>query len=83
MSYIAMWAPSIASILSVIVLIVPVVFKIKEWFKGLREDNTLAEVNAKLEVVSAENKELVRCNKLLLDQITKIKDYADLKNKEG
>lgn len=82
MSYIAMWAPSIASILSVIVLIVPVVFKIKEWFKGLREDKTIIEVSKKLEILSSENKELVRCNKLLLDQLTKIQNYADHKKEE-
>lgn len=82
MSYIAVWAPSIASILSVVVLVVPVIFKIKEWFKGLREDKTLIDVSKQLEIVSSENKELVRCNKLLLDQLTKIQNYVDHKKEE-
>lgn len=82
MSYIAMWAPSIASILSVVVLIVPVIYEIKKWFKGLREDKTLIEVSKKLEILSSENKELVRCNKLLLDQLTKIQNYADYKKED-
>ena len=82
MEYLAIWAPSIASMLSVVVLIVPVVFKLKEWLKGLKEDKTLAELGKKLEVLSSENKELVRCNKLLLDQLTKIQNYADNKKED-
>ena len=80
--HVAVWAPSLVSILSSIALMIPVFIKCRDWLKGLKEDKTLVEVSERLEKVSRENAELVRCNKLLLDKITKIQDYADNKKEE-
>lgn len=80
--YLAIWAPSLVSILSIIVAIIPAVQKVRDHLKALKEDKTLVELSKKLEKLAQENNELVRCNKLLIDKITKIKDYADQK-KEG
>ena len=80
--YVAIWAPSLVSILSSIALMIPVFIKCRDWLKGLKEDKTLVEISDRLEKVSRENVELVRCNKLLLDQLTKIQDYADHKKEE-
>ena len=80
--HVAIWAPSLVSILSSIALMIPVFIKCREWLKGLKEDKTLVEISERLEKVSRENADLVRCNKLLLDQITKIQNYADNKKEE-
>ena len=80
--HVAVWAPSLVSILSSIALMIPVFIKCRDWLKGLKEDKTLVEISERLEKVSRENTELVRCNKLLLDQITKIQNYADNKKEE-
>ena len=77
--YLAIWAPSLVSIVGIIVAIIPTVQKIADHLKALKEDKTLVELSNKLERLASDNKELVRCNKLLIDQITKIKDYADHK----
>lgn len=81
--HLAIWAPSLVSILSIIVAIIPSVQKVRDHLKALREDKTLVELSNKLEKLASENKELVRCNKILIDKITKINDYADQKKKEG
>ena len=80
--HVAIWAPSLMSILSCITMLIPIVIKCREWLKGLKEDKTLVEISERLEKVSRENADLVRCNKLLLDKITKIQDYADNKKEE-
>ena len=77
--YLAIWAPSLVSILGIIVAIIPTVQKITDHLKALKEDKTLVDLSNKLEKLASDNKELVRCNKLLIDQLTKIKDYADQK----
>ena len=80
--YIAIWAPSLVAILGMVVTIIGALSKAREAIKEFKNDETLKEMNKKLSKVINENEELVRCNKLLLEQITKIKDYADVK-KEG
>lgn len=77
--YLAIWAPSLVSIVGIIVAIIPTVQKIADHLKALKEDKTLVELSNKLEKLASDNKELVRCNKLLIDQLTRIKDYADQK----
>ena len=80
--HVAIWAPSLVSILGSITLMIPVFIKCREWLKRLKEDKTLVEISERLEKISRENADLVRCNKLLLDQLTKIQDYADHKKEE-
>lgn len=80
--YASIWAPSIVAVLSIVCATIPAVIKVSEALKSLKEDKTLAEVGSKLETLARDNRELVRCNKLLLDKITKIQDYADHKKEE-
>lgn len=82
LEYVSIWAPSLVAVLGVVVTILTALGKSKAAFDNLKADNTLKEVNEKLTKLAAENEELVRCNKLLLDNITKIQDYADNKKKE-
>lgn len=80
--YAAMWAPALVAILGVVATVITAINKCRDAIQEWKDDKTLKEVNEKLEKVAAENEELIHCNKLLLDKITKIKDYAD-KKKEG
>lgn len=82
LEYVSIWAPSLVAILGVVVTIITALGKTKAAFDDLKADKTLKDVNSKLSKLTAENEELIRCNKLLLDKITKIKDYADNKKKE-
>lgn len=81
--YISIWAPSLVAMLGVVITIITALGKTKAAFEKLKADKTLEDLNSKLSVVIEENKELVRCNKLLLNELTKIKDFADLMKKEG
>lgn len=81
--YASIWAPSLVAILGVITTILVALGKTKDAFDQLNRDETLKDVRKQLVSLAQENAELVRCNKLLLEQITKIKDYADQKKKEG
>ena len=73
----AIWAPSMTAILGVVATIVYALGKTRDAFDKLNKDETLRELRDKLDVVIGENKELIRCNKLLIDELTKIRDYAD------
>lgn len=79
--YASIWVPSLVAILGTITTVLTALNKTREAFDKLNKDETLKQINAKLVSVVSENEELVRCNKLLLDKITEIKNYAD--NKKG
>lgn len=74
---IAIWAPSLAAIIGVVCTVVIAAAKVKDAFEVFKKDETLKGIESKLISLSNENKELTRCNKLLLDELTKIKGYAD------
>lgn len=82
MAYVAIWAPSLVAILGTVAAIVLAVNKATAAIRDIKLDKTFIELNNKLTTMAKENEELIRCNKLLLDQITKIKDYADQKKGE-
>ena len=83
LEYVSIWAPSLVAILGMVVTILTAINKTKEAFDNFKADTTLKDVNKKISELTDQNEELVRCNKLLLDNITKIQDYADNKKKEG
>ena len=81
MTYVAIWAPSLVAVLGVVASIVLAINKATAAIRDIKLDKTFVELNNKLSTLANKNEELVKCNKLLLDQITKIKDYADQKEK--
>lgn len=82
MEYVSIWAPSLVAVLGVVITILTAISKTKDFINTIKNDVDFKAIKDKLEKTSRENEELVRCNKLLLDQITKIKDYADNKKME-
>lgn len=82
LEYTAIWAPSLVSVAGVITTVLLAIGKTKKAAEALKNDVEVANLVKETQRLANENEELVRCNKLLLDNITKIKDYADQK-KEG
>jgi hypothetical protein len=73
MTYLPMWAPAIVAVLGVAVM----VFKGLRTVKEIRNTEDFKALKTELRVLAAQNAELARTNKLLLDQITHIQGYAD------
>lgn len=76
------WLPSLAAILGIVATIMSALGKTKAAIAELKDSTELKDATAEMKRVAAENQELIRCNKLLLDQITRIKGYADTKKEE-
>lgn len=81
-AYVSIWAPSLVAVLSMVGIVLSCLKEARNTFKSFREDKTLIDLVATVQTLSADNKELQRTVKLLLDRETKIKGYADAKNKE-
>ena len=84
--YISIWAPSLVAILGVVATIL----KARNELANLSKDETIKELKTK--VLDLESKlsdrlskedEVIELNKMVLDQITQIRGYADHKKKEG
>lgn len=81
-SYASIWAPALVSILGIITTVVVAINNCSKAISEFKSDEILKDIKSELNNVTHENAELIRCNKLLLDQITKIQGYADAKKKE-
>ena len=79
--YASIWAPSLIAILGVIVTVAKALANVKGAIEEVKADKTLAEVNNKLTTIAHENEQLVKTNKILIDKITQIENYTDLKEK--
>lgn len=77
-SYVSIWAPSLVAILGIAFTVIKGIAEMKKYV----DKKKLEEVYAKLDEASSQLRESNRCNKLLLDQLTKIQNYADQKKKE-
>ena len=82
LSYIAIWSPALVAVLGVVTTVVLALGKLFKAIQDFKNDKSIADLTTALDSLRRDNEELVRCNKLLLDQITKIKGYADTKQEE-
>lgn len=78
----AVWAPSIVAILSIVATIIPAILKIREALIEFKKSDELKQIIVELKKQGAENAELRRLYNLTLDELTKIKGYADIKKGE-
>lgn len=83
LSYASIWVPSIVAILGVISTILVALNKTKEAFAKLNKDETLKELKTQLTKVIKDNQELRAYEKVLVDEMTKIKNYVEDLKKEG
>lgn len=81
--YVAIWAPSLIAVLGTVSTVILAIAKCKEAAEKWKNDETIKDMKTQFIQMASQNEELVRTNKLLLDEITKIKNYADEKKKEG
>lgn len=71
--------PAITAILGIIFTGLGVAKKVSGMIADFRKDETLKELNRKVECMLAENQRLNTVNRQLIDQLTKIANYTDAK----
>ena len=80
--YVSTWLPALASILVMFAGIIPTILKVKDALDTVTKTKEFEDVQNQLVIISNENRELIRCNKLLIDKIAKIEGYSDAVKKE-
>lgn len=80
--YVSTWLPALASILVMFAGIIPTILKVKDALDTVKKTKEFEDVKNQLVIISNENRELIRCNKLLTDKIAKIEGYSDAVKKE-
>lgn len=80
---IAIWAPSLVSIAGIALTVILGLNKLITAIREFKADKTLIDLQAKISEVVAQNKDLQQTNKILVDKLTKIKDYQDNIAKSG
>lgn len=82
LTYASMWAPSLVALLGILFTVIKAIGLVRKAIDELKQNTNIHDMNVELSRLTTQNKELVRCNKLLLDRITKITNYADEVDKE-
>lgn len=82
-SYATIWTPAIVAVGGILITVVKAIGTVKSHINSMKEDTDFKDLKNEVGVVISENKELVRCNKLLLDELTKIQGFAEAKAKEN
>ena len=77
--YASIFGPALVSIGGIIITAATQISKITTAAEAVKADRTLKDVKSQLDLVISENKDLVHTNKLLLDKLTSIQGYSDLK----
>ena len=80
--YMAIWVPSLTAIATTIGAILTCLKHFNKATEKWKNDKTIKDMKTQFIQMASQNAELVRTNKLLLDEITKIRGYADAKKKE-
>lgn len=70
------WSPAIFGAISSVSIAVVAITKMLSALKDLKNDSTINDINNKLDDLNQRNLELSKTNNLLLDQLTKVKNYA-------
>lgn len=80
--YASIWAPSLVAILGMVYTVIVAIGKTKDAFDQLKKDETLKDLRAELKTSLKQNAELNEKYNLLLDELTKIKDYVKHKKEK-
>lgn len=84
-AHVSIWLPSLTAALSVVLIVIKGITDVKKFIASLNSDEITEQLrknNEALKRVIAENEELKRAQKILIDKLTKIKDYVDNKPEE-
>lgn len=82
-SYASIWAPAITAVIGICVLVAKGIADIRRNLKDIKEDTDFKDLKTNTAEIVKENRELVKVNKRLLDELTRVKGYAEAKDKEG
>lgn len=80
---VAIWAPSLVSIAGIALTVILGLNKLITAIREFKADKTLIDLQSQMSEVIAQNKALQQTNKILVDKLTKIKDYQDNIAKSG
>lgn len=73
----SIWMPSVTAILGIVATVLVAVSKVKTAIDDLKKTDTLKELSEDLKAVINENKNLKEQCDILIDEITKIKNYRE------
>lgn len=79
---IIIWLPALVSILGIVGTVLGSITKTKKAIAEIKDSTELREATAEMKRLATENQELIRTQKLLLDNITRIQNYADEETKK-
>jgi hypothetical protein len=74
---IIIWLPALVSILGIVGTVLGSIAKTKSAIAELKDSTELKNATLEMKRLSTENQELIRTQKLLLEEITRIQNYAD------
>lgn len=77
LEYASIWMPSVTAILGIVTTTLLAVSKVKTAIDDLKKTDELAALCKELKAVRDENKELKEQYDILIDEITKIKNYRE------
>ena len=77
LTYVSMWAPALVAILGVVASVVFAIAKVKSAITDFRKSDDIADLTTEINRLAAENKEIRRTENLILDELTKIENYAE------
>lgn len=80
---ISVWCPALVAVLGVVSTVLIAIGKTKDAIDTLKQDTTFKTLAIDLQTVISQNETLREQNDLLLDEITKIKDYRKNQKKGG
>jgi hypothetical protein len=76
-SYIAIWLPSLVSIVSLIGVVLTALSKTKTAINELKQDKTFKDLGTQLKANMEQNNEIKEQYDIIIDELTKIKDYRE------
>lgn len=79
LAYVAIWAPALVAVLGIATTVILAINKVRAAIKEFKKDDFVKQLAERCERLAASNEELTRTNSLLLDEMAKIKGYADLR----
>lgn len=81
LSFIVTWAPSVTAILAVVSTVLIAVKKTKDAVDALKDDATMKQLKQELRDSISQNETIKEQNDIIIDELTKIKDYRESKSK--
>ena len=81
LSFIVTWAPSVTAILAVVSTVLIAVKKTKDAVDAFKDDTTMKQLKQELRDSISQNETIKEQNDIIIDELTKIKDYRQSKSK--